>query len=295
MNEIKMKKISLIKSSILLCAITFLQNTAFAQENSGPNSLFGNNKLTWIYILLYAIIVFAVFLTVLVAAIAFQLVKYVRYKKILANEGGEAYIKAYEEMPWWQKIMGFEPQVSERYALLDHNYDGITELDNPIPGWFMSLFYGTVFFGAVYLLNYHVIGKGNVQEAEYEVAIKEGEASREAYIKKFAASINENNVKVLTDSKAISEGKKVYDANCLACHGAKGEGKVGPNLTDEYWLHGNTIKNIFHVVSEGVPQKGMISWKKQLNPLQIQQVSSFIIGIKGSNPPNPKAPQGEKM
>jgi len=181
----------------------------------------------------------------------------------------------------------------ERKLVMDHAYDGIQELDNPTPPWFMFLFYSTIGFAVIYGAVYHGIGNGRIMENEYIAQVKEAEIQREAYLKKFASSINETNVKLVSDAAKLSDGKKVYDANCVACHGSLGEGKVGPNLTDAYWIHGSGIKKVFRTITEGVPEKGMIAWKKQLNPLQIQLVSSYIISLKGSNPPNPKAPQGE--
>jgi cytochrome c oxidase cbb3-type subunit 3 len=200
----------------------------------------------------------------------------------------------YENQDFWSKVFQLRPLAMERKLVMDHAYDGIQELDNPTPPWFMFLFYSTIFFAVVYGFIYHWTGDGKIMENEYTAQVKEAEIMREAYLKKYAASINENNVALVTDKAKLEDGKKVYDNNCLACHGALGEGKVGPNLTDEYWIHGSGIKNIFKTITEGVPEKGMISWKKQLNPLQIQNVSSYIITLKGTNPPNPKAPQGVK-
>jgi cytochrome c oxidase cbb3-type subunit 3 len=105
--------------------------------------------------------------------------------------------------------------------------------------------------------------------------------------------VNSETVIALTDADAISAGQGIYIQNCVACHGQKGEGSVGPNLTDEYWIHGGGIKNVFKTVQNGVPAKGMISWKSQLSPKQIQQVSSFILTFQGTKPDNGKAPQGD--
>jgi cytochrome c oxidase cbb3-type subunit 3 len=200
----------------------------------------------------------------------------------------------YEQQDFWSKLFQLRPMAMERKLVMDHSYDGIQELDNPTPPWFMFLFYSTIFFAVVYGFIYHWANDGKVMENEYVAQVKEAEVMRDAYLKKFASSINENNVSLVTDKVKLEEGKKVYDNNCLACHGALGEGKVGPNLTDEYWMHGGGIKNVFKTITEGVPEKGMIAWKKQLNPLQIQYVASYILSLKGTNPPNPKAPQGVK-
>lgn len=201
--------------------------------------------------------------------------------------------REYEAQDFWSKLFQLRPMSSEKRLVMDHAYDGIQELDNPTPPWFMFLFYSTIFFAVVYGIVYHAVGNGKIMENEYTAEVKEAELVRAEYLKKFANSINENNVTLITDKAKLGDGKTIYDNNCVACHGAAGEGKVGPNLTDEYWLHGGGIKKIFHTITEGVPEKGMIAWKKQLNPLQIQQVSSYIISLKGTNPPNAKAPQGD--
>lgn len=194
----------------------------------------------------------------------------------------------------WQKLSGLQPLSKEKDLLMDHAYDGIVELNNPTPPWFMGLFYGTIAFGVVYMLIFHVFGSGNVMEQEYTAEVAIAEKAREAYIKQVAGKINENTVTALTDQKALETGKTLFNQYCTACHGQNGEGKVGPNLTDEYWLHGGTIKDIFHTITEGVPAKGMIAWNKQLNPLQIQQVSSYVLSLQGTTPPGAKEPQGEK-
>lgn len=227
---------------------------------------------------------------IIMAVIAIMLLKLRMHLKEMLPKSEEDLM--YERQDFWSKIFQLRPMEMERKLLMDHSYDGIHELDNPTPPWFMFLFYSTIAFALIYGVVYHGMGNGKIMENEYAAQVKEAEAQREAYLKKFASSINENNVKLVTEAAGIADGKKVYDANCVACHGSRGEGKVGPNLTDAYWLHGSGIKKVFRTITEGVPEKGMIAWKKQLNPLQIQQVSSYIISLKGSNPPNPKAPQG---
>ncbi|GAB3511521.1 hypothetical protein GCM10027341_51100 [Spirosoma knui] len=195
----------------------------------------------------------------------------------------------------WQRISGLHSLSQEKDLVMEHAYDGIAELDNPTPPWFMGLFYGTIGFGVIYLLIFHVIGTGNIMEQEYTQEVAIAEKEREAYLKLVAGKINENTVTQLTDSKGIEAGKVLFNQYCTACHGQNGEGKVGPNLTDEYWLHGGTVKAIYHTVTEGVPEKGMLAWKKQLNPLQIQQVASYILSLQGTKPADAKEPQGEKV
>lgn len=194
----------------------------------------------------------------------------------------------------WQRFAGLHALDQEEHLTLEHAYDGIAELDNPTPPWFMGLFYGTIAFGVVYLLIFHVFGGGDLQIEEYRQEMAIAEVQRAAYIKKVAGSINENTVALATDAKSLDAGKTLYLQSCVACHGQQGQGGVGPNLTDEYWLHGGSVKAVFHTISEGVPEKGMMSWKKQLNPLQVQQIASFILSLKGSKPAGAKEPQGEK-
>ncbi|AFN74752.1 cbb3-type cytochrome c oxidase subunit III [Melioribacter roseus P3M-2] len=184
------------------------------------------------------------------------------------------------------------PLDKEQEMLLDHNYDGIRELDNRVPPWFQILFYGTIIWAAGYLINYHVIGDGQVQLNEYKYEIEQANLQREILIKS-GAFINEETVSFVDDAAALSEGKEIFVKNCASCHGQNGEGLIGPNLTDDYWIHGGGIKNIFKVIKYGVPQKGMISWESQIEPKKIQAVASYIITLHGTNPPNPKAPEGE--
>jgi cytochrome c oxidase cbb3-type subunit 3 len=176
-----------------------------------------------------------------------------------------------------------------------HSYDGdIQELDNPIPAWFNWMFYGTVVFGIVYLLNYHVFKIGNLQEAEYAIEMTNAAKDKEAYLAVAANLVDESTIKLDDNAAVLASGKAVFTQNCVACHSAKGQGGVGPNLTDEYWIHGAKITDIFKVIKYGVPEKGMISWEKQLSPKQISDVSNYIKSLKGTNPPNAKEPQGVK-
>ena len=195
----------------------------------------------------------------------------------------------------WTKLMGLKPISEEKDIMMEHEFDGISELDNPTPAWFMGLFYATVIFAIVYLLNYHVFEWSPLQDEEYAIEMKTAETEKAAFLAKSGNLIDENSVKESNDAGIIAAGKAVYNQNCIACHGALGEGTVGPNLTDEFWLHGGTVNAIFKTIKYGVPEKGMISWEKTLTPKQTADVSNFILSLKGTNPPNPKAAQGEKM
>jgi cytochrome c oxidase cbb3-type subunit 3 len=196
---------------------------------------------------------------------------------------------------FWQRMSGLHALSQEKDLVMEHAYDGIAELDNPTPPWFMGLFYGTIAFSIIYWLIFHTFRTGSIMETEYTQEVALAEKERAAYVKLVAGKINENTVTLLTDKKGVEAGKTLFNQYCTACHGQNAGGKVGPNLTDEYWLHGGTIKEVFHTVTEGVPEKGMISWKKQLNPLQIQQVSSYVLSLQGTKPAGAKEPQGEKV
>jgi cytochrome c oxidase cbb3-type subunit III len=181
------------------------------------------------------------------------------------------------------------PIERENEIMLDHDYDGIKELDNNLPPWWVYMFYGTIAFGIFYIWFYHFNGTGKLQEDEYKMELAEAED----LAKLQANKVDENSVKMLTDKTQLESGSAIYQKNCAACHGKLGEGGVGPNFTDEYWIHGGDIKSVFKTIKYGVPAKGMIPWQAQLGPSQMQEVASYIKTLKGTNPPNGKAPQGD--
>ena len=182
----------------------------------------------------------------------------------------------------------------EEDILMHHEYDGIRELDNVLPPWWLWLFYGTIIWSVVYIFNVHISGTWLHQADEYELEMTQAKADVEAYLAKAAAAVDENTVTMMTDASTLAAGKNTFVTYCKACHGENGEGNaVGPNLTDVYWIHGGGIKEVFTTIKYGVVEKGMQSWKKDLKPTEMQQVSSYILSLQGTNPANAKAPQGE--
>ncbi|HLP50268.1 MAG TPA: cbb3-type cytochrome c oxidase N-terminal domain-containing protein [Chitinophagales bacterium] len=179
----------------------------------------------------------------------------------------------------------------EQDILLDHNYDGIRELDNSLPPWWKYSFYISIIWSILYL-GYYYIGGGPSSTDEYIAEVQQAKIEVEAFNKKNALNVDENNV-TLANAAGIIDGMDIYKNNCAACHGNAGEGNVGPNLTDEYWLHGGSVSEVFKSVKYGWPAKGMKSWQSDLSPVQMKNVVSYIHSIKGSNPANAKAPQGD--
>lgn len=189
------------------------------------------------------------------------------------------------------KIGAAAPLEKEKEITMEEDFDGIRELNNKIPPWFNILFYGSIVFAAIYLLDYHVFGSGQVSQEEYSAEMQEADLQKEILFRS-GKLVTEDNVTELKDPGSLQSGKETFVANCAVCHGRQGEGLVGPNLTDDYWIHGAGIKNVFRVIKYGVPQKGMVTWQNQLSPKQIQEVASYVLSLHGTNPPNPKAPQG---
>lgn len=208
-------------------------------------------------------------------------------EEALAPEGDDFWTKMRKK--YWE-----DPVPMEREAELDlgHAYDGIRELDNRLPPWWVNMFVITIVWAVGYMYFYHWSGNEWSSGQEYKTEMAEAKKQVSMSLAGKANAMDESNVTALTDASAIGEGEVIFKSVCAACHGQKGEGMVGPNFTDEYWIHGGGIKNVFKVIKYGVPDKGMISWQAQLKPSDMQKVGSYILTLQGTNPPNPKAPQG---
>ena len=193
----------------------------------------------------------------------------------------------------YQNLLGQTPIEDEAEIILDHNYDGIKELDNNLPPWWIYGFYASIVFAAVYLLRYHVFS-GPTQIDELETELADARIAIETYKKTAKNLVDINTVTELTEAADLSAGKTIFESNCVACHMADGGGGIGPNLTDPNWILGGDIKSIFKTVSEGGRSgKGMIAWKQQLKPLEMAQVSSYVLTFEGTTPANPKVPEGD--
>lgn len=203
--------------------------------------------------------------------------------------------KKKKKINWMEKLNQTKSLdvATEAEVDMGHDYDGIRELNNPTPPWWRWGFYFSILFGVVYIWRFHIAETAPLQLEELKIAEAKAAVAKEEYLKNAANNIDENNVKLLTEADDISTGKKLFSTNCAACHGPDAQGLVGPNLTDDYWVHGGKVAEIFKTIKYGVPEKGMKSWKEDFSPKQLAQLTSFIKSIHGTNPPNPKAKEGE--
>ena len=184
------------------------------------------------------------------------------------------------------------PLEQEADALLDHNYDGIQELDNALPPWWKYGFIITIGFAFVYLLNFHVLGNGKNPTEEYAVEMENAKIAKELYDANNKDKIDETMVP-MADAAGMKIGKDDYIANCIACHGSKGEGGAGPNLTDDYWIHKGSLNDIYHTLKVGYADKGMQSWAIKFSPKEMSEIASYVKMLKGTHPEGAKAPQGD--
>ncbi len=194
---------------------------------------------------------------------------------------------------WMKKFTASKSINEEADVLLDHDYDGIKELDNVLPPWWVGLFYATIIFALVYLVRFHIMDEYN-QDQEFATEMQIADKAVEEYLKTAPDVMDKDKVTLLTDASAIAEGKTLFDANCVACHKADAGGSIGPNLTDEFWINGGGIKNVFNTIMEGGrPGKGMIPWKDQIKPTQIQKIASYVLSLQGTNPKDAKPVEPE--
>lgn len=195
-------------------------------------------------------------------------------------------------MMWKGKYSSKPVEKEEDILLGDHVYDGIQELDNVMPPWLRFLFIATIIFAVIYI-PYYFLGYGPTQKESYDESMAKADAAKEERMKTDVALVDENTVVVNQTPEILSAGKEIFTTYCSACHGNEGEGGIGPNFADDYWIHGGSVKNIFATIKHGVPEKGMAAWNEILTPPQIADVCNYIISLHGTNPPNPKEPQGE--
>lgn len=257
-------------------------------------NIFSAQPLTW---LIWACIV----LFYIAGEVCFESLKNILYlslsQEAKANYDKKMALEKANRFKWFKEkykaSLGSKAIEEEHEIILDHNYDGIKELDNKLPPWWVYMFYATILFAVVYLVRFEVYNDYS-QAEEYEAEVAQAEIEIAEWKKTAKNLVDVNTVTLLTETEDLSAGKKIFSEKCVACHKADGGGGIGPNLTDEYWILGGGIKNVFNTVSEGGRDgKGMVPWKTELKPLEMAQVSSYILSLQGTTPAEPKVAEGE--
>lgn len=261
--------------------------------DSGDRAAFIKYPMVSLFLLFFLFLLIAIEITIkAIDTITYQMLT--EEQKLKLEEESNL---SFRESDWYQTLMQkltkTEPIENEGNLLLNHDYDGIKELDNNLPPWWVYLFYGCIVFALVYMVRFEVMG-GDDQEMELKKELAQAKIDVAEYMKTAPDLMDEKTVTLLTQPADLAEGKVIFTTNCAACHRADAGGQIGPNLTDDHWILGGGIKNIFHtLVNGGRDGKGMIAWKGTLKPKEMQKVASYIMSLKGSNPVDPKAPDGE--
>ncbi len=234
-------------------------------------------------------IIFLELLVILVLLINVRFLIKSQKEKLVVVEMREALVKK-PRISWWSRFNKFKPIEQEVDIDLGHEYDGIRELNNRLPPWWIYGFYLTIVFAVVYLWRYHVSHTAPLSKQEYEIAVQKADERVRDYLKQKGEAVDESTVTMLGDADLV-EGKKIFQLSCISCHSEGGAGNVGPNLTDDYWLHGGDIRSIFKTIKYGI--NAMPTWQNSYSNKQIAQLASYIKSLHGTTPPNAKAPQGE--
>lgn len=271
--------------ALALMLIPFVQT--FAQTESSSMS-----QETVLYIT-FGLVLSVAILVLLVAIYVLQLLKTFVDESLSAE--AKAAIEA-EPSLWsklWNSWNDLKPMEQEEEILLDHDYDGIKELDNHLPPWWKGLFYLTVVYAVVYLLIFHVFSAAPLQEEQYELEMAEAAAMKAERDDQLVVDFDENSVTMTTDAVELADGQAFFEQQCAVCHKADGGGLAGPNLTDDYWRNGGSMADVYKVIKNGVQGTAMIPWESQLNPIRMRNVASYVKSLKGTNPPGALPPDGD--
>jgi cytochrome c oxidase cbb3-type subunit 3 len=293
------------KSFIILFSLLLVAAEGWSQ--SAPGAAAPAGKAGLLPDLMFYVLIGAGALVFLASMTFMVKVNLFLYNKVMAAEAARTGVTLPEKVasPAAVEGPGFWTNLRHKYwgnavpieregdITFHHAYDGIRELDNRLPPWWVNMFILTIVWAVGYMYFYHWGGNGLSSTEAYKKDVETAKKEMAVALAGKADAVDESNATVLTDATAVSQGQQIYKSLCAACHGQQGEGLVGPNFTDDYWIHGGGIQNIFKVVKYGVPEKGMIAWQAQLKPSDIQKVASYILTLRGTNPANPKAPQGE--
>lgn len=261
--------------------------------DSGNQPAFIRFPMVLVFLLVFLFVLIAIEITIsAVDKISYLLLSDEEKEKLAHDDA----LKLHEGS-WYERMTQNFTQSSsveeEKELLMEHDYDGIKELDNNLPPWWVYLFYGCILFAVIYLVRFEIMGAPN-QDDELKAEMDQAKIEVAEYMKTAPDLMDENTVVLLDDVTSIGQGKEIFTTNCAACHRADAGGQIGPNLTDDYWILGGGIKNIFHTITNGGRDgKGMIAWKGTLKPKEIQAVASYVISLRGTDPKDPKAPDGE--
>lgn len=269
---------TIVKAIIVLVTFGLMatQNSSYALQFTSP----GESKEATLWLLventdLYFLIVINI---ILVGIIVYLKGMFKNFLNMIKTEQEKA-----AETPALKKInhilTDVVPIEEESKIMLHHEYDGIRELDNNLPPWWVWGFFATIVFAFIYIFNYHILGTSDLQIKAYEKDIQKSEKEVKAYLSKMAMNVDETNATLMTEAGDIASGKSIFQTNCVTCHKDKGQGDIGPNLTDKSWIYGYDIKDIFKTVKLGTAN-GMPEHNSKLNPIQIQQVASFVLQLK---------------
>ena len=275
-------------SLLLIVGTVMLSNSSFALTFSAPGE--STEPTPWLKVensdIYFLVVINIILLGIIVylKSMFNKLVALVKTEKQKEKEVVAAPLKKINQV-----LTDVVPIEEEHKILLDHEYDGIRELDNNLPPWWVWGFFATIVFAIIYLFNYHIFETGDLQYKAYEKEMKKADAEVKAYLSKMAMNVDETNVTLLTEGGEIAKGKALFDANCVACHNSKGEGNIGPNLTDKNWIYGFDIKEVFKTIKLGTAN-GMPEHNSKFNPIQLQQVASYVLNLPETKG---KAPQGD--
>ncbi|BAV09232.1 cytochrome c oxidase cbb3-type subunit 3 [Filimonas lacunae] len=282
-----------VLSVLVLCLATGLLHAQDAAADAATTAPVSTQIAGMSQVSFYTLVSVIALELVVILALLFNLKVLLGRQKaaVAVSEVQEEKVPAWKT--WWSKMNSFRSMKEEAALELNHDYDGIRELDNKLPPWWLYGFYLTIFVAIVYIWRFHVSNSAPLSQEEYAIEMEKAEAAKAIYLAKAANNVDESTVKLLTDDASLEGGKKIFTTVCAACHSADGGGGVGPNLTDDYWLHGGNVKDVFKTIKYGWPEKGMKSWKEDYSPVQIAQLASYVKSLHGTKPATPKEPQGE--
>ncbi|MCG2615334.1 c-type cytochrome [Terrimonas sp. NA20] len=294
----KSKETGATVPAVLLLLFLTIAPTVFAQEETTESATaaaasIGGLDATSFYVMNGVILL--EFLIIMVLLVNIRILIKKEQAKLL--EAGLSVEEVRElkktKLNWWDKMNRMKPMSQEADIVLHHEYDGIRELDNRLPPWWLYGFYMTIVFAVIYLWRFHVSHTAPSSEEEYIASVTKADMEIREYLKKKGDAVDENTVTLLSSSDDLSEGKSIFQKSCASCHKESGGGDVGPNLTDDFWMHGNDIKSVFKTIRYGV--NAMPQWQNQYSNKQIAQVASYVKSLHGTNPPAAKPPQGVEI